>query len=61
MTPHRLLAHFHLVSWQLATLALAACGCADMQHIATDRLIPAVQISQKTGHIPVSTVKLLRT
>jgi len=61
MTPHRLLAHFHSVSWRLAALALAAYGCADRQHIATDRLIPALQISQKTGHIPVLSVKLVHT
>ena len=61
MTPHRLLACFHSVSWRLAALALAASGCADMQHIATDRLTPTVQISQKIGHIPVLSVKLLRT
>jgi glutamine cyclotransferase len=61
MTPHRLLARFHSVSWRLAALALAACGCADIQHIATDRLIPTVQISQKTGHIPIVSVKLVHT
>src|SRR5882757_5994891 len=61
MTPHRVLARFHSVSWRLAALALAACGCADTQHIATDRLIPTLQISQKTGHIPVLSVKLVHT
>jgi len=61
MTPHRLVARFHSVSWRLAALALAACGCANTQPIATDRLIPTLQISQKTGHIPVLTVKLVRT
>ncbi len=61
MTPHRLVARFHSVSWRLAALALAACACANTQHIATDRLIPTLQISQKTGHIPVLTVKLVRT
>jgi len=61
MTPHRLVARFHSVSWRLAALALAACACANTQHIATDRLIPTLQISQKTGHIPVLSVKLVHT
>jgi len=61
MTPHRLVARFHSVSWRLAALALAACGCANTQHIATDRLIPTLQISQETGHIPVLSVKLVHT
>ncbi len=61
MRRHRLLLHFRSRSRLLAALALVACGCADVQDIERTPLFPAVGIPQKTGPIPVLTVKLVRT
>ncbi len=61
MRRHRPLLHFRSRSRLLAALALVACGCADVQDIERTPLFPAVGIPQKTGPIPVLTVKLVRT
>jgi glutamine cyclotransferase len=45
----------------LAAFALAACGCANVQNIASGPGIPTFGIPQNTGRIPVLTVKLVRT
>ncbi len=61
MRRHRPLLHFRSRSRLLAAVALVACGCADVQDIERTPLFPAVGIPQKTGPIPVLTVKLVRT
>jgi glutamine cyclotransferase len=56
-----MLRRFRSGSRLLAALALFGSGCADMQDTETARLIPAAGNPQKTGQIPVLTVKLVRT
>ena len=56
-----MLQRFRSGSRLLAALALFGSGCADMQDTETARLIPAAGNPQKTGQIPVLTVKLVRT
>src|SRR5258706_2337959 len=48
-------------SRMLGALAIFGGGCADMQDTEAARLIPAAGNPQKTGRIPVLTVKLVRT
>ena len=45
----------------LAAVTLVWSGCADRQDIATGRFIPTIELPQKTGQIPVLSVKLIRT
>jgi glutamine cyclotransferase len=61
MRPHCLLLRPRSRSRLLTALALAACGCADVQDIGSAPGIPTFGIPQNTGRIPDLTVKLVRT
>src|SRR5467141_351943 len=61
MRPHCLLPRLRSGSRLFAALALAACGCADVQITGSAPGIPSFRIPQYTRRIPVLTVKLVRS